>query len=610
MSNVEIIKAVKSDRVVRGRKIEVLKVGAYCRVSTDSEDQLNSYKSQVAYYTDLIHSNPEWEMVDVYADEAITGTMVSKRDDFQRMINDCMTGKINLVITKSISRFARNTLDTLKYVRMLKEKNVAVMFEDEKINTLTMDGELMLVILSSVAQQEVENISANVKKGLKMKMSRGEFVGFCGCLGYDWIPETKSMVLNKKEAEIVKYIFGRYVSGIGSDTIAKELEELGHKTKRGSSKWCGSTVMGIIKNEKYVGDVLFGKSFTADPITKRRLKNLGEEDKFFIKDNHEPIIDRETFEMAKRIRESRNANRGEYKEGERVDRKARYTRKHDFSSMLRCGFCGEILTRRRWHAGTDHAKTVWQCVSSAKRGKRFCPSSKAVEEKAIKKAFLKSYELLYAKEDSLIEEFLANAQEVLTKGNAEDSIQKTRADLAKNKQKKDNLLNLKLNGLIEDEVFAEKNFMLSQRIDSLEKTIEHLSLENKERLAVEKRIKKFKKMVEAGEMIDEFSREVFESVISHVVVGGYDEKGEENPGMLTFVYKSGAKSKLDAKDFKLRQRKTAACYMDLDSEPLERYLEILHFEDFYPHYQFRDTERMGRLKEMKYTRDISVGILA
>ena len=236
MSNVEIIKAVKSDRVVRGRKIEVLKVGAYCRVSTDSEDQLNSYKSQVAYYTDLIHSNPEWEMVDVYADEAITGTMVSKRDDFQRMINDCMTGKINLVITKSISRFARNTLDTLKYVRMLKEKNVAVMFEDEKINTLTMDGELMLVILSSVAQQEVENISANVKKGLKMKMSRGEFVGFCGCLGYDWIPETKSMVLNKKEAEIVKYIFGRYVSGVGSDTIAKELEELGHKTKRGSSK--------------------------------------------------------------------------------------------------------------------------------------------------------------------------------------------------------------------------------------------------------------------------------------------------------------------------------------------------------------------------------------
>ena len=175
MANVEVIKAVKNDKVIRGKKIEVLKVAAYCRVSTDFEDQLNSYKSQVRYYTDLINQNPEWQMVDVYADEGITGTSVGKRDEFQRMIQDCMTDKINLIITKSISRFARNTLDTLKYVRMLKERNIAVMFEDEKINTLTMDGELMLVILSSVAQQEVENISANVKKGIKMKMSRGEF---------------------------------------------------------------------------------------------------------------------------------------------------------------------------------------------------------------------------------------------------------------------------------------------------------------------------------------------------------------------------------------------------------------------------------------------------
>jgi len=236
MGKVEIIKAVKSDRIIRGKQIDILKVAAYCRVSTDSEDQLNSYKSQVAYYTDLISQNPEWQMVDVYADEAITGTQVGKRDDFQRMINDCMAGNINLIITKSISRFARNTLDTLKYVRMLKEKNIAVMFEDEKINTLTMDGELMLVILSSVAQQEVENISANVKKGLKMKMSRGEITGFCGCLGYDYLPETKSLIVNHEEAKIVKLIFDRYVSGIGGDLIARELESMGAKTKRGGTK--------------------------------------------------------------------------------------------------------------------------------------------------------------------------------------------------------------------------------------------------------------------------------------------------------------------------------------------------------------------------------------
>ena len=169
MKDVEIIKArnVLSSRA-RTNLAKRLRVAAYCRVSTDSEDQLNSYKSQVQHYTDLIKSKSEWDLAGIYADEAITGTQVTKREDFQRLINDCMNGDVDMIITKSISRFARNTLDTLKYVRMLKEKGIAVFFEEENINTLTMDGELLLVILSSVAQQEVENISANVKKGLKM----------------------------------------------------------------------------------------------------------------------------------------------------------------------------------------------------------------------------------------------------------------------------------------------------------------------------------------------------------------------------------------------------------------------------------------------------------
>lgn len=184
---------------------------------------------------------------------------MKKREDFQRLINDCMNGDVDMVITKSISRFARNTLDTLKYVRMLKDKGVAVFFEEENINTLTMDGELLLVILSSVAQQEVENISANVKKGLKMKMQRGELVGFQGCLGYDYNPEDKTLTVNEEEAAVVRYIFQRYTEGAGGSVIAKELENLGYKTKRGSPKWADSTVIGIIKNEKYKGDILLGK---------------------------------------------------------------------------------------------------------------------------------------------------------------------------------------------------------------------------------------------------------------------------------------------------------------------------------------------------------------
>jgi len=607
MGKVEIIKAVKSDRVIRGKQIDILKVAAYCRVSTDSEDQLNSYKSQVAYYTDLISQNPEWQMVDVYADEAITGTQVGKRDDFQRMINDCMAGNINLIITKSISRFARNTLDTLKYVRMLKEKNIAVMFEDEKINTLTMDGELMLVILSSVAQQEVENISANVKKGLKMKMSRGEITGFCGCLGYDYLPETKSLIVNHEEAKIVKLIFDRYVSGIGGDLIARELESMGAKTKRGGTKWCGSTVLGIIKNEKYMGDILFGKTFTADPISKRRLKNLGEEDKFYIRENHEPIIDRETFELAQKIRERRNINRGEYKEGKDMGRQHRYTRQYNFSSMLRCGFCGNVLTRRCWHSNSEHKKVVWQCVSSTKGGKRHCPCSKAVEEEAIEKAFIKSYQLLTKQDSSLLEEFIDNAKEVLLNGDSEGSIKKTKEKLEKNKQKKENLLNLKLNGLVDDDIFASKNLVLSQRIDSLEKTLKHLNMEKDEQKNVEKRIKKFRKTLESGEVLESFSREVFESVIDYVIVGGYDDNGVAKPDMLTFVYKAGTKSVMSAGDFK-RQRRNAAAYINYNEKPFEGYMEILSFENFGPHWTFVETEDRGRQKIMNYTYDVSVGI--
>ena len=186
-----------------------------------------------------------------------------------------------MIIVKSISRFARNTVDTLQYVRALKEKGVAVMFEEENINTLTMDGELLLTILSSVAQQEVQNISEHVKLGLSMKMQRGEMVGFNGCLGYDYHKEDKTITINEKEAEAVRYIFNRYVEGAGGKVIARELKNLGYKTKRGDSNFSEHGVIGIIKNEKYKGDLLMGKTFTVDPITKRRLDNMGEADQYY-----------------------------------------------------------------------------------------------------------------------------------------------------------------------------------------------------------------------------------------------------------------------------------------------------------------------------------------
>ena len=276
-------------------KLKMLRVAAYCRVSTDQEEQLSSYAAQIRYYTDLINGNPNWELAGIYADEAISGTLVFKRDQFLRLIADCESHKVDMVITKSISRFTRNVADVIKYVRRLSKLNVRILFEEENIDTSTMDGEMVLSILGATYQQEVNNISAHVKKGLRMKMSRGELVGYAACLGYDYDKETQTLTVNEEEAELVRYIFKRYCDGAGISKIAQELEKLGAKTKHGKTTWHPNGIRGILMNEKYVGDVVQGKTYITDPITKKRITNKGERDKYVVSDDHQGIISREVF---------------------------------------------------------------------------------------------------------------------------------------------------------------------------------------------------------------------------------------------------------------------------------------------------------------------------
>ncbi|HCQ5995940.1 TPA: recombinase family protein [Clostridioides difficile] len=553
MQEVEVIKAKNVlSRQARGKAIERLRVAAYCRVSTDSEDQLNSYKSQVQYYTDMIKKNKEWVLADIYADEAITGTQVTKREDFQRMINDCMNGEIDMVFTKSISRFARNTLDTLKYVRMLKERNIAVYFEDEKINTLTMDGELLLVVLSSVAQQEVENISANVKKGLKMKMKRGELVGFQGCIGYDYHPEDKTITVNQEEAEIVRYIFNRYVDGAGGSVIGQELESLGYKTKYGSSTWAPSTVIGIIKNEKYKGDILLGKTFTVDPISKRRLENMGEEDKFYMKDHHEPIISEEVFEKAQEILNRRNKNRTTVGSGKRE----KYSRKYAFSCMLECGFCGGTLTRRNWHSGSQYSKVIWQCVTATKKGKKFCKHSKGIPETAIEEAFVESYRLLCDDNKDVLEEFLQRMDDTLSSSVVSKQLAKAEKEIDALEKKKSKLVDMRLEEIIDKETYESKYADLVSKQEQLVEERQKLQETSDNEKDIKKRLKEFKKTLEQNEVLDKFDRYVFESIVEKVIVGGLDENGNVDPAQLTFVYKTGLKNSVDGAKFK-PQRKNA-----------------------------------------------------
>lgn len=541
---VEVIKA-KSTLYDRGRskKFEQIRVAAYCRVSTDHEEQLDSYRSQMMYYTDLINKNKKWVMAEVYADAAITGTQVTKREDFLRMINDCMMGKVDLIITKSISRFARNTLDTLKYVRMLKEKNIAVYFEDEKINTMTMDGELLLVVLSSVAQQEVENISDNVKKGLKMKMKRGELVGFQGCLGYDYNKADKSLSVNKKEAEIVRYIFQRYIDGAGATIIMNELNNLGHKTIRGNN-WVQSSVIGIIKNEKYKGDILLGKSFTVDPISKRRLDNLGEEDQFYIRNHHEPIITEEMFDKAQEILKRRGKNRSGSAE---AGKREKFSRQFAFSCMLKCGFCGSNLSRRRWHSNSTHQKTIWQCVTGTKKGKKFCPNSKGISEKVIEDAFLESYRLLCGDNKEVLNEFIDRVENTLDESNIQKEISKIESQLKVVDGKKKKLLDLRLEENISKNDYEEKYFELEEQ----QKKLVEMHFDYQEKLddenILKRRTKEFKKALEDNQLLEEFDRKIFESVIEKVIVGEIDEIGNINPYKLTFVYKTGMSNKVEGK---------------------------------------------------------------
>ena len=444
---VEIIKAKGAgEDTSTGRKIDRLRVAAYCRVSTDDEDQIKSYNSMVRYYTDLIKSNKQWVFAGVFADKAITGTKTDKREEFQLLIQECLSGNIDLVIAKSIPRFARNTLDTLKYVRMLRERNIAVYFEVEKINTLK-DGEFLLTILSSVAQQEVENTSAYVKKGLKMKMKRGELVGFQGCLGYDYDVVTKSLSINEEGAETVRYIFDRYVAGAGSTMIARELNEQGIPTIKGNP-WTSSSVMGIINNEKYKGDILLGKTFTVDPISKRRLENLGEEDRFYIKNHHEPIVSRKVFDKAQELRISRNVKRAKTStESNRV----RIRRQYAFSCMLQCYFCGSNLSKRTWHSSSKYSKVIWQCVKSAKKGKRFCPESKAIPEAVIEKAFVESYKILCENNQDILEDLLDKIEVILKDEKIEKEVKQIEGRIKRTKTKRNKLADGYLDGIIPQE---------------------------------------------------------------------------------------------------------------------------------------------------------------
>lgn len=539
MAEVEVIQAsdgpiVRDVRMV-GKPVEITRkrVAAYVRVSTDGEEQLQSFRSQKQYYQDKISQNKDWALVGIYADEGITGTKTKNRDNFLKMVEDSMNGMIDIILTKSISRFSRNLLDTLTYVRMLKDRGITIIFEKENINTSTMEGEMQLALLASLSQNEVESISQNVKMGVRMKMQRGEMMGFNGCLGYDYHPEDKSITVNEAEAEIVRFIFDRYIEGYGAYTIAKELTKLGKLNKKGEVKWTDSGVRGILKNEKYKGDLMQGKTYTLDPISKRRLDNRGEQAKYYVKDHHEAIVSEEVWEKAQEICRSRYKVNSNVVEGTRT----KFARKFAFSSMCECGFCGTNLTRRSHHQDTQHKKPVWKCRTASNKGIENCPNSKSIDESIIENAFVEMFRLLAENFDDVLESVLASVEETFSTDGTAEKLKRVNKEITTLEKRRNKLTDMMLDDKITKEAYDEKYDEICKKLAKVESEKQLYSEGVATQTSVAKRMKEIRSQLVNAEIMDGFDRLVFESIVEKVIVGETAADGTVDPYKLTFVLK-------------------------------------------------------------------------
>ena len=381
------IPATKPDAVDRLQSsAEQLRVVAYCRVSTQQEEQLNSYETQVRHYTEAINAEPNWKFAGIYADKGISGTSVKKRDEFNRMIRACKRGSIDLILTKSISRFARNTVDCLKYVRLLRDLNVDVYFEEQGIHSNQPGAEFYITIYGCIAQSESENISANVRFGKNRSAKDGNVsFAYASFLGYKKGVDGKPEIV-ESEAETVRRIYAQYLQGDSLKGIAKQLTDDGIRTPCGKTHWEPGTVRSILSNERYKGDAILGKTYIEDCISKKIRVNAGERPKYYVQNSHPAIIDAETFG---RVQEEL-ARRSSKMEGKKVGDKIlqrKYSGKYAMSDLLICGECGSAYRRCTWTAKGEK-RIVWRCMNRLEHGKQNCKHSPTLDEDSLQAAVM------------------------------------------------------------------------------------------------------------------------------------------------------------------------------------------------------------------------------
>ena len=381
---VEVIPATWNPADESVREIRKLRVAAYCRVSTELEQQQSSYDIQIEYYTRHIMQNPNWIFAGVFADDGRSATNTFRRDDFNQLMNQCMKGKVDMVITKSISRFARNTVDCISWVRKLKEKNVAVYFEKENLNTLDDSTEMILTILSSQAQEESRAISTNVKWGYARKFEKGESTGQRS-YGFRKAP-TGEMCIVEEEAAVIRNMARWFLDGDSLERIKHRLEDAGIETTTGKKTWSTGTIYNILTNEKIMGDVLLQKTFTADYLTKRRVKNSGQQKQYYVKNHHEAIIPKTVYY---KIQEEIARRSSLKKAGTRKGKTAQgvYSSKYALTGIMVCNECGAHYRRTTW-AKNGKKVIVWRCINRLEHGTKRCHESPTLKEEVIQEAIM------------------------------------------------------------------------------------------------------------------------------------------------------------------------------------------------------------------------------
>jgi len=488
----------------RNRKIDrKLKVCAYVRVSTDSDDQMNSYRMQLQHYQNYIQSNDKWIFVDIYADEGVSGRSLKNRDEFKRMFNDCRSNKIDRILVKSVSRFARNTQDSLEAVRELKELGITIYFEKENIDTAKATDEFLFTLFSQIAQEESVSHSNNMKRSYKARMEQGKFITTKAPFGYEY--QDATLVINQEEADIVRYIFENYINGKSKHEIAQHITKMKFLTSNYNEEWKYRTISRILKNEKYVGDALTQQTFATDTIPPKRVENKGQKPKYYAKNSHKAIIDRETFERAQQLNSKNNS----------PDGACVY---NPLSKKTFCNKCGSMMKMRRVN------NINYRVCRKHDMNKELCILNR-IPENEFNLAFVRMFNKLQLNKTHIISPMIKNLSNLKESSAADNqeviSFNKEIADIM---EQISTLSDLKQQGFIEQDFYLSQTNEHKTRLDQIKKE-KALLMDTSLDETISKSKKLLKTLESMPDHIDVSDKEILLALVHRIIVKSETEVG-------------------------------------------------------------------------------------